>query len=132
MSLKQYDSQTKEIICRVINDGKNIHLVSDRALGPGEPHFHAYEGPGCGYSRIEASTDGTLKVPGLPEALLKLLSWLPVQRAKLAMTTYLKTLTLPEGYEIEEYLERGLIFLGVATEDGKSDGNTCVVLQPKQ
>lgn len=125
MKLKAYDPSTKEIVCRIVRDRRHMHFISDRALGPGEPHFHAYHEP---YARIEASTDRTLKVPGIPANEIDVLGWLMVQGIKLKLTTYLKMLTTPEDYELDELHERGDLFIGLETTDGQSDGATCVVI----
>ena len=105
----------------------HVHFVSDRALGPGEPHFHAYDGPNDQYMRIEASTDPTLRVPGIPTDFLRDPYKFEL-KVKIKMTTYLRTLAPPEEWEIDEFIENGNIFLGPATTDGQSDGAYVIII----
>jgi hypothetical protein len=105
----------------------HVHFVSNRALGPGEPHFHAYDGLNGQYLRIEASTDPLLRVPGIPTDFLKD-PYVFDMKVKIKIMTYLKTFAPPEEWEIDEFLDSGKIFLGPQTTDGQSDGAYVIII----
>lgn len=123
--LRKYDPSIRELKCQLYTDDKGyVNVQSNRELGPGEPNI--YMSP---FGRIEASTNPDLKLPRPSAQMLFLAKYNVLTVVKVKMTTYLHTYCPPDEHEIDEFLENGKLFLGLATTSGSYAEGEAILIE---